>query len=59
MVKKYTLVFTSDQLEAFKEIIDTMSGMTGVGSDFDEMANKQVRLLDRVLINNGHKRNFK
>jgi hypothetical protein len=50
---------TKAQLEAIKTAGDTLSGMIGVGSDFDPMATKVVRLIDRFLKANNEKRNFR
>ena len=50
---------TKPQLEAVCEAANTLSAMIGVGSDFDSMAKKIVRLLDNFLRSNGYKRLYK
>lgn len=50
---------TNAQLIAIMEMCDTISGMIGVGSDFDTEGIRQVRMVDRFLKKNGYKRNFK
>ena len=49
------LVFTKAQLEALKEMIDTYD------SAFEEypICQKQVKLLDKMLLKNGIRRHFK
>lgn len=50
---------TPAQLKAIMEITDTVSGMLGVGSDFDIIEGKNIKLIDRFLKKNGFKRDFK
>jgi DNA-binding MarR family transcriptional regulator len=58
-MKKIKLELTQAQFLALIDSIDSYSAMRGTGSDFDIEANKNVRLIDRMLKNNGYKRNFK
>jgi hypothetical protein len=57
MAKKIKLELTERQFQAFKNITDTISGMLGVGTDFDYLG-KEVALIDRMLKKNGYKRDF-
>lgn len=58
-MKKIKIEFTEAQLRALLEMIDTMSGMLGIGSDFDVEGERQIRLLDRALLKHGIKRYYK
>ena len=58
MAKKIKLEMTERQLEAIMDVTSTISGMLGIGNDFDELG-KEVMLIDRMLKKNGYKRNFK
>jgi len=56
--KRIEISLTERQLLAIIEVTDTVSAMRGVGSDFDDIG-KEVRLIDRMLKNNGYKRLYK
>jgi len=57
---KNKLDFTPAQLEAIKRMTDDMASMIGCGEDkSDEIWRKNVKLIDRMLEKNGHKRYFK
>ena len=58
MAKKIKLELTERQLLAVIDVTSNMSAMIGVGSDFDDIV-KEIRLIDKMLKNNGYKRNFK
>jgi hypothetical protein len=58
MAKKIKLEITEDQLIALIEIVDESSAMIGVGEDEDIIRIKRIRLMDRMLKNNGYKREF-
>lgn len=60
MSKLKPLKITEAQLIAIIQLTDTISGMLGcMDEDFNSEGKKQVRLVDRMLKNNGYKRNFK
>ena len=51
---------TTTQLECIKEAADLLSGMIGVGTDFDTLAKRIVKNIDRMLKQNSLKeREFK
>lgn len=58
-MKKIKLELTQAQFLAIIDVTNTISAMIGVGSDFDPEQTKNVRLIDRMLKNNGYKRNLK
>lgn len=58
-MKKIKLELTKAQFLALLDVTSTISAMIGVGSDFDPEQIKNVRLIDRMLKNNGYERNFK
>lgn len=58
MAKKIKLEMTEAQMMALVDLIDESSSMIGVGEDEDIYRVKRLRLLDRMLKNNGYKREF-
>ena len=58
MAKKIKLEITEAQLIAIIEIVDESSAMIGVGEDEDKLRIKRIKLFDRMLKNNGYKRDF-
>jgi len=58
MAKRIEISLTERQLLAIMDVTDTVSGMMGTGSDFDDIG-KEVKLIDRMLKNNGYKRLYK
>lgn len=58
MAKKIKLELTEAQLSAIMNITDEISAMNGGGDDDTERI-KWVRLVDRMLHNNGYIRKFK
>ena len=58
MTKKITLEVTEAQLSAIVAMTDECSAMLG-GADDDTLRIKWVRLIDRMLQNNGYKRKNK
>jgi hypothetical protein len=46
---------TPTQIECIKEAADLLSGMVGVGTDFDPVAKRIVKNIDRMLKQNGLK----
>ena len=59
MAKKIKLEITEAQLLAIVDITDTLKSMVGTyDEDFNKEALKQIRLIDRMLKNNGYKRKF-
>ena len=58
MAKKIKLELTEAQLRAIISMTDEISAMNGGGDD-DRERIKWVRLVDRVLHNNGYRRKFK
>ncbi len=56
MANKIKLELTPRQFEALINIIDNTSAMIGCGEN-DDYWNKDIKLLDRMLLKNGHKRN--
>lgn len=50
---------TEAQLNAVCNAADTLSGMIGVGSEFDDEAKHTIKMIDRFLKKNGLKRKFK
>lgn len=58
MAKKIKLEVTEAQLNALIEILDEYSAVIGGGDD-DSQRIKWMRLVDRMLNNNGIKRNCK
>lgn len=58
MSKKIKLEVTEAQMMALIELIDESSAMIGVGEDEDFYRVKRLRLMDRMLKNNGYKREF-
>ena len=59
MAKKIKLELTESQFHSLIDVIDTVSAMVGFDLDFSEEQTKNVRLLDRMLLNNGYKRTHK
>jgi hypothetical protein len=57
MAKKIKLEITEAQLIAIISLTDDASAMLG-GSDSDTDWIKHIRLIDRMLKNNGYKREF-
>tara|TARA_R110000782_G_scaffold196853_1_gene286124 strand:- start:8 stop:184 length:177 start_codon:yes stop_codon:yes gene_type:complete len=55
MAKRIKISLTERQLLAIMDVTDTVSGMMGTGTDFDDIG-KEVKLIDRMLKNNGYKR---
>lgn len=58
MAKKIKLEITEAQLNAIIEIVDESSAMIGVGEDEDKLRIKRIKLFDRMLKNNGYKREY-
>lgn len=58
MAKKIKIELTEAQLSAIVGITDEISAMNGGGDD-DRERIKWVRLVDRMLHNNGYTRKFK
>jgi hypothetical protein len=56
--KKPNCYITKAQLGAIIDDADNLSGMVGVGSDFDQITIRIVKLIDRFLKSNGIKRRF-
>ena len=56
MAKKIVLELTEAQFFAIIDMADTISAMSGVDSDFTKESEKNVRLFDRMMKNNGYKR---
>ena len=57
MSRKIKLELTYPQFTAMVDMVDTISALSGSGSDFTDEATKNIRLFDRMLKNNGYKRN--
>lgn len=55
MANKIKLEITKAQLKAIMNLADDMSAMVGGGDD-DSIWIKNVKLIDRMLKNNGYKR---
>lgn len=49
---------TEAQFLAMVDLADTISGQRGSDEDFTKEADKNLRLFDRMLKNNGYKRRF-
>lgn len=58
MSKKIKLEVTEAQMSAIVGMTDEISAMNGGGDD-DRERIKWVKLVDRILDNNGYKRKFK
>lgn len=58
MAKKVILEITEKQFEALIDIIDESSAQIGCGDD-DELRVRRIKLLDKMLLKNGYKREFK
>ena len=59
MTKKIKLEITEAQLTALVEVVSECSAMIGAsGEDADKNRTHWVELLDRLLKNNGYKREF-
>lgn len=58
MSKKIKLEITEPQLNALMSIVDEFSAMNGGGDD-DRPRIKWVKLVDKMLNYNGHKRKYK
>ena len=58
MAKKIKLELTERQFEALIDTIDNTSAMIGCGDD-DDVWEKNIKLLDRMLLKNGYKRKYK
>lgn len=56
--KKIKLEMTEIQFLSIIELTNTISGMLGTGSDFDNLS-IEVQHVDKMLRANGYKRNFK
>ena len=56
---KIKLEITEAQLIAIIEITDECSAMLGVGEDEDKLRIHRIMLVDRMLKNNGYKRDFR
>ena len=56
MAKYITLKLTEAQFNAVVDMADTLSAMIGGGADFSIEQNKNVKMFDRMLKNNGYKR---
>lgn len=54
-MSKIKLEVTKRQLDDIINLTDTISGMIGVGTDFDDNK-KEVKYIDRMLKSNGYKR---
>lgn len=53
------LEVTKAQLEAIKQLTDDCASMVGCGEDSsDEIWQKRINLIDRMLAKNGHSRYF-
>lgn len=52
------LEVTERQLIAIIDLTNTVSGLIGTGSDFNDNE-KEVKYIDRMLKKNGYKRKFK
>jgi len=60
MAKKINIEITEAQLSALVNIVDECSAMIGAdGGQADRDRVKWVRLMDRMLNNNGYKREYK
>ena len=57
MAKKIKLEITEAQLKAIINLTDDLSGILGSGDD-DSVWIKNIMLIDRMLKNNGYKREF-
>lgn len=60
MAKKIKLEITEAQLIALIEVVDESSAMIGCDEDgdSDKIRIKRIKLLDKMLNNNGYKREF-
>jgi hypothetical protein len=58
MGKKIKLELTEAQFIAIINVTDDMSVMIGGGADDDTIWIKNIKLIDRMLKNNGYKRNY-
>ena len=56
---KIKLEITEAQLIAIIEITDECSAMLGIGEDADKLRIHRIMLVDRMLKNNGYKRDFR
>lgn len=57
MAKKVKLELTQPQFRCLIDVIDTVSAQIGcLDIDFNEEQSKNVKLLDRMLLKNGYKR---
>lgn len=52
---KIKIEITPTQIECIKEAADLLSGMVGVGTDFDPVAKRIVKNIDRMLKQNSLK----
>ena len=59
MAKKIKLELTEAQLNSLIDVIDTISSLIGSGDEFAKEQNKNILLLDRMLLKNGFKRTHK
>lgn len=57
MTKKIKLELTPRQFEALIEVTDTLSASLG-GGDQDDLLRKEIKLVDKMLLKNGYKRNY-
>ena len=58
MSKNIKLEFTERQFEALIDITDDLSSTIGCGGS-DDILSKNIKLIDRMLLKNGYKRNYK
>ena len=58
MPKRIKLSITKRQFEAIVNLTDAISGMLGTGSNFDDLG-KDVKYVDKMMFENGYKRNYK
>lgn len=58
MANKIKIELTEAQLRAIIEITNDISSMIGCGEN-DKIWDKQVKLIDKMLKNNGYKRQYK
>ncbi len=60
MAKKIKLELTEAQFYCLVDVVDTISAQIGcLDEDFNKDQEKNVRLLDRMLLKNGYKRTHK
>ena len=59
MAKYIKLLVTEVQLEAICSMADTISGMMGLGNEFDDEHGRYIKAVDRMLKKHGLKRIYK